>query len=801
MCQFSGSVCGGFEASASRGFLHANVTNTGTLPASYTLSVTNCSANIRPVEAQKLGLAAGATVRITPFEIYVEDDRAQEGRFCWLVLFDAKVSEHPVACIPFAERTIPRHIWECQDSTSVHMHAMQRAYAHCNGACLPPSQVYLNTLLGVTTLMPQRCCCNFHLCVQLRQVDQAKVVFYTNATAYDTPPTGGNNQTGSTPGNRTARDCSACKRNEMSCIVRNRCWSKFGGMLGWMGGALLGVLLLALALKAGWLAEAASKAMSLFSSRGNSSGGRKAARSSQRFIMYQPEPGELGNCARDMDGMLWAYCNHDSADHLCAPAALKEHHQVQTWPEFSHYLWSSSHAAGGSVTGGVVSMAGAKQLQLASSAAGAALIAAGGEQLAALSQKGRAMFDSASGWQPSGQAQSSQRESSMPGKAPGTGATIHVASVNPLFGSKEQQRQEGTRHRQPNADNELAEAHNRSLTEDSEDDYGDEDTSGGTTSPADEGQYGRPPDAVARVARAQLPNAARPGSKGPPPVSPSRGGPGRWSQQAQQQQRQAVQTGSRPPSHAASRTASSGGQASPSSRGGQPRQMSAAAGGGNAELRIRRGSSSSDENGNGGDGEGPSRRQGSWSTPGSGIGRYSVAQAASWGPPPLRPPLQAAAAMNDRSGRHDMQQQQAYGHRGLQQQQQQSTGYAGPHRNDAPRSPPSSRGSSSPGGPHWGYGPPEGTRAPSPPYIQPHRLHVQSSPGAYLAGPPPGYGSSMGAWGSSPGAVPGAAMVPRSLARPMSPSEQLSGAPMVPGRAYPAAVGARPAGHFNLPLA
>jgi hypothetical protein len=92
MCQFSGAVCGGFEATSARGYLHANVTNTGTLPASYTLSVTNCSANIRAVEAQALGLKPGATVSITPFEIYVEDDSAQEDRYCWLVLFDAEVS-------------------------------------------------------------------------------------------------------------------------------------------------------------------------------------------------------------------------------------------------------------------------------------------------------------------------------------------------------------------------------------------------------------------------------------------------------------------------------------------------------------------------------------------------------------------------------------------------------------------------------------------------------------------------------------------------------------------------------------
>jgi hypothetical protein len=85
-----------------------------------------------------------------------------------------------------------------------------------------------------------------------------------------------------------------------------------------------------------------------------------------------------------------------------------------------------------------------------------------------------------------------------------------------------------------------------------------------------------------------------------------------------------------------------------------------------------------------------------------------------------------------------------------------------------------------------------------PSYSQPHRLHVQSSPDTYPAGPSAGYGSSMRGWGSSPGgtsAVPG-----HSLARPISPGGQRPVAQMVSGRAYPAAGGARPAGHFNVPL-
>lgn len=42
MCTFAEVKCGGFEASASRGYLHAWLANTGTLSATYTISVTNC---------------------------------------------------------------------------------------------------------------------------------------------------------------------------------------------------------------------------------------------------------------------------------------------------------------------------------------------------------------------------------------------------------------------------------------------------------------------------------------------------------------------------------------------------------------------------------------------------------------------------------------------------------------------------------------------------------------------------------------------------------------------------------------
>ncbi len=101
MCQFNGTKCGGFEALAAHGYLLANVTNTGVLPAAYTLSVTNCSVSIRRVEAQKLGLLPGVTKAAAPFEIYVEDAAAVTGRYCWLMLYDSQVGYMgSLACLP-----------------------------------------------------------------------------------------------------------------------------------------------------------------------------------------------------------------------------------------------------------------------------------------------------------------------------------------------------------------------------------------------------------------------------------------------------------------------------------------------------------------------------------------------------------------------------------------------------------------------------------------------------------------------------------------------------------------------------
>lgn len=88
----AGTVCGGFEAGGARGYVRANVSNTGRLDASYTLAVANCSVSVRPMEARSVALAAGAAAAVEPyFELYVEDANATDARYCWVTLYDAQV--------------------------------------------------------------------------------------------------------------------------------------------------------------------------------------------------------------------------------------------------------------------------------------------------------------------------------------------------------------------------------------------------------------------------------------------------------------------------------------------------------------------------------------------------------------------------------------------------------------------------------------------------------------------------------------------------------------------------------------
>eukprot|EP00877_Chromochloris_zofingiensis_P011445 jgi/Chrzof1/6554/Cz19g00260.t1 len=190
--------CGGFEALAASGYLQANITNTGVIPASYTLSVTNCSINIAPVPAQKLAILAGDMIRITPFQITVSDDSGQTDRYCWLVLYDS----------------------------------------------------------------------------QALITDHVKVVFFTNATAYGDVPAGGPSGDGTGAGtDAAAKACSEVCSNtlDMLCFVKYKCWSKFGGFLGLLGGLLLGAALLFLAFKYGLITSLFSALLSMCCGCGSSS--------------------------------------------------------------------------------------------------------------------------------------------------------------------------------------------------------------------------------------------------------------------------------------------------------------------------------------------------------------------------------------------------------------------------------------------------------------------------------------------------------------------------------------------------
>ena len=50
-------------------FVALCLSHTGTVAAAYTLSLTNCSVNVAPVEALKFAIDANATVVVAPFEV------------------------------------------------------------------------------------------------------------------------------------------------------------------------------------------------------------------------------------------------------------------------------------------------------------------------------------------------------------------------------------------------------------------------------------------------------------------------------------------------------------------------------------------------------------------------------------------------------------------------------------------------------------------------------------------------------------------------------------------------------------
>lgn len=101
MCAYGAARCGGFEALSARGYLWANVTNTGSVAASYTLGVANCSAGVGAVEARRLALGANETAAVEPFEIYVQDGADDGDRRCWLMLRDSVGRLSDKALVPF----------------------------------------------------------------------------------------------------------------------------------------------------------------------------------------------------------------------------------------------------------------------------------------------------------------------------------------------------------------------------------------------------------------------------------------------------------------------------------------------------------------------------------------------------------------------------------------------------------------------------------------------------------------------------------------------------------------------------
>lgn len=57
VCTYDGKICGGFEAMAARGYLRVEVRNSGYVSSDYTITVNKCTAGVRPMQAQRSGIA------------------------------------------------------------------------------------------------------------------------------------------------------------------------------------------------------------------------------------------------------------------------------------------------------------------------------------------------------------------------------------------------------------------------------------------------------------------------------------------------------------------------------------------------------------------------------------------------------------------------------------------------------------------------------------------------------------------------------------------------------------------------
>ncbi|CAG9465795.1 unnamed protein product [Pedinophyceae sp. YPF-701] len=89
VCQFANVECGGFEALTERGYLTAEVENEGYIDAGFTISVHDCSENVREVEARRADIRARSEEEFV-FELFVEDDRQVEQRGCNVTVQDSQ---------------------------------------------------------------------------------------------------------------------------------------------------------------------------------------------------------------------------------------------------------------------------------------------------------------------------------------------------------------------------------------------------------------------------------------------------------------------------------------------------------------------------------------------------------------------------------------------------------------------------------------------------------------------------------------------------------------------------------------
>ncbi|GAB4818016.1 hypothetical protein N2152v2_005062 [Parachlorella kessleri] len=88
VCTLSGSICGSFQALAGKGYLKADIQNTGSLVADYTISVLDCPLGILPVAAQSASIAS-AEIKTFTFVLQAETDRPLKNASCQVAVADA----------------------------------------------------------------------------------------------------------------------------------------------------------------------------------------------------------------------------------------------------------------------------------------------------------------------------------------------------------------------------------------------------------------------------------------------------------------------------------------------------------------------------------------------------------------------------------------------------------------------------------------------------------------------------------------------------------------------------------------